>query len=241
MFINCFPNSYYSINEKFQSPINKTIHSIKKLLNIFSNTKAASQAPTQTVPSKRPLKVEQLHFNSENRNTIYKISSVWDKVADRKWKKVRSTEEAILFSDSCKINNWISELMSDKARDGNLEFRIFLCRDQILNQPQAIAITQDKIFHLDGTSYLYVLYLATNPLNIRAKVNASEPQRTEGAATHLIRHLAKVCLQENQEEIKLISLASAETFYKKLGFEVLAGNYTLKKEKLIALSPSPDC
>lgn len=170
--------------------------------------------------AKRPLKVEQIHINAENKKMLHKITETWRTTALHKARQAQGSDR-LQFDNSASLAEWIDEEIDEKGQDP--ELRVFLCRDIEFNAPQAIAITSD--INNKNKPSLHLNYIATNPINIRSIVNATENHRLAGAGTAMIYHLAQVCLQENKHKITLTALDEAKTFYEKIGFKESRNTY----------------
>lgn len=176
---------------------------------------------------KRKLIVQTFSRDSNLVNQVAEIASQWQKVAALKLEHITSPKEKAIFSDSERISH-IIVACTNQAEANRMHYdTIIVCRDEQLKQPQAIALTQLHVLKTcTGDSlglYMKVMYLATNPANIRSSVNAEEYARVQGAASAILSHLKSKCLTESLEGIYLESVSSAKLFYKAHRFTELNG------------------
>lgn len=161
----------------------------------------------------------------------------WSSLAVDKQRLSETPEEKALFNDSSEISNHlentISKIQQINKKINKQRFEILF---SVSNDPnrtiQAISVVKNKD---DNTVYLE--FLATNPNNIRARVNESQLNQVKGAGSSIVSKLFEKCVQNKQDSICLKALASSVSFYEKLGFEVIKEGYvmqiTLEKIKKI--------
>lgn len=169
-------------------------------------------------PQKRAVKVEQLPLGDPTYEKVRKIAREWQKRASQ---KNNNPDYDPILSDSYTINKLIAQCVELPKECAWIYDEVFLCRDEALGLPQAIALTKKESRNLENGRFVKIAHIATNPNNIRSKVNESELTRIEGASTAIINHLAQRCLKEGADGIYLEATATARPFYEKMGFKAL--------------------
>jgi hypothetical protein len=117
----------------------------------------------------------------------------------------------------CKL---IAECLENQKVCSWLYDDMFICVDA-QNTTQGMMLTKNNgaIFRKKTKNqYLKIAHLVTNPHNIRSPINAYNFSRVRGAATFLIKEVAKQALS-TQKGVYAEIIASSKPFYEKLGFE----------------------
>jgi len=187
------------------------------------NTLITSTAAREIVSSPDALTVQKLTITKENRTTIQNTARTWKAVAQQKLDTSQGDKEREVFKSSILLNTLIANSLHParykKHCDG-----LYVVRDKNSGNTQAIALTKKHVLKTcNGEalgSYLKVVFLATNPINIRAACNDHEAHRTVGAGTCLITHLKATCQDRKLQGIFLEAVESAVPFYKKKGFSL---------------------
>ena len=147
---------------------------------------------------------------------IARVTTAWTIVALRKCGLCNESEKEI-FSDSRRINR----LIANKVLSRECFDTIYEVFDSA-KRTQAVALT--KVHDLKKSTgeslgrYMKIVYLTTNPVNIRAQCNENEPARVQGAGRCIIERLAKECKAQGLKGIYVESRRSALKFYGKMHF-----------------------
>jgi hypothetical protein len=156
-------------------------------------------------------------FSHDKQSCTYlsKIVSQWEGIANLRAQKCgeKETERRKIFFDL----ESVAESMKDcfyMARDKRLSRQIFICKSHHSIDIQAIAITA-----LDMSNTLNILWLITNPRNVRGNLSGAEVSGgVKGAGSAIIYHIA-THLPIGCAKVVVIPLNSSMYFYEKLGFE----------------------
>ncbi len=172
-------------------------------------------APKIRLPSKRELTVSKLPCNPETYEKIHATALQWHEIIREKLAGAPVLDPQI-FRDLSMISAVIACNMVNPTFSH--WDSIYVCEDVALKEVQAIALVRGHTMH----KRLKILFIATHPRNVRSPLNETETTRVEGAGSTLIKHLATE-LRDSGKYIYLDSRQSAIPFYKKLGFELVAG------------------
>lgn len=172
---------------------------------------ARDESPARCLFPREIKKGPSLHLKEISFDEMHAILVSWDKLSRDKQELVESAKEWDQFETN-------REVCQDFLKKLNLGDRsqFYLC--QVGDDPKAVMATKD----FDPSS-LEIVYLITNPINIRSSVNDSEENRVKGAGTFLLQEAEKIAVVKKMERVVLSSLSTAVEFYKKNGY-VSCGN-----------------
>jgi hypothetical protein len=122
-------------------------------------------------------------------------------------------DNAWMFAESARICGSIQGNLTtfpNGRPEGKVEWDTVLACEDSAGNTQGIALVNSADNKL--------AFLATNPDNIRHKVNENIPNRIQGAGTEIMLYLAERAL-ETGNAVRLKAISSAAPFYEKLHFE----------------------
>ncbi len=185
------------------------------------------------VPTHYELKV---HVSENNIEELDLCAEGWSTLAEDKQRLSETPEDKELFGSSLEISdhlkNTIPKAQTINKKTNKQRFEMLFSQSNDENRTiQAISVIKNKD---DNTVYLE--FLATNPNNIRARVNETQLNQVKGAGSSIIYALFEKCVQDQRASISLKALPPSVSFYEKLGFEIIGdGNVmqiTLEKIQL---------
>jgi hypothetical protein len=159
------------------------------------------------------LSVIELENNDAIRRKIIDVTKAWTQEADKKFDMgQKGSDLSVIFytlsNIACGIRNYM--------RNVDWHGRIFVCTDKKSHTIQAIACTRLQTKENDA---LEIVYLLTNPYNVRSTLNKNAPNCVKGAGSAIINYLVKrFLLQSSCPSIELLAAKEAVGFYEKLGF-----------------------
>ncbi|HSX13885.1 MAG TPA: hypothetical protein VLE96_05645 [Chlamydiales bacterium] len=161
------------------------------------------------------LKYEETNFPALNA-----IVLVWEKLARYKQDDSETVEELRqfeVFSSVC--HDIIKKLNFDNCSS----CQFYLCTD-FRNNPQAVMILKDH-----EPQSIELVYILTNPNNLRSAVNEKESNRVTGAGSFLLCCAEAIARAKKKVFVKLSSLASAIDFYKMNGYTQIGDSSYMQK------------
>jgi histone acetyltransferase (RNA polymerase elongator complex component) len=129
-------------------------------------------------------------------------------------KKSSTKTDRMILASAKQISEMVRRTIIAKKCDD-----LFLCKDAKYGTVLAIATTKKARYHLMGRereSFLEIEGLVSNPANLAISIHTD---RIRGAGSALIERIKQVAKEKLCLGTLVISLASAERFYRKMGFE----------------------
>lgn len=179
-----------------------------------ASTKPTAPILPATILPKHRLVVSELIENEETCQKIGRIVKKWQEIAWKTMHDVRGLDDHsyVTVWDSYLICKSITEHMENALRGNHKWNKIYVCKDEISDEIQAIALV-DSLPDRERISQL-----ASHPHNLRINVQKEGITPIRGAGGTLIKHLV-AHLPSSSEGIYLFPTESSFEFYEKCGFQ----------------------
>ncbi len=165
--------------------------------------------------------VKKIPLTKEHRTIFAKVALCWHETAEKKFYETPDPKQREVFWDSRHITRLVAKSLQSRRYKRRFS-SMYVSFDEKTKTIHSIVLTKKHTLKTCvGTilgNYLKVVLIATNPINIRACCNNDEPNRVQGAASCLVRHLRQCSVQMKLDGLYLESIKSAIRFYKKMHF-----------------------
>jgi hypothetical protein len=163
------------------------------------------------------LTVSEVPF--EEWSTILVVAKEWRSIAIEKYAETGDLT-GLIFDNSVYVLHKITQTIKE-TEDVAWKKQLFICRD-------GSSRIQGMAFFSPNSSYLN--QIASHPENLSHPIN-DLAKRVRGVGTTMIVHFAKMAYAK-QQPLTLVSLLTADAFYKSLGFVRVEDKFLLTCEKI---------
>ncbi len=195
----------------------------------------AADLRTRRLHCQRPLIVEELPLNKKEYQQVADIAHLWEREGGARKTQIADKTEKEVFASTESVCRALASCLENSKESKPYFDSMYICSDVEHKRPQAIALTKTTAIWKRSRkklgNYLKLSYLASNPDNIRSKLNEHIYTRVEGAGKKTLFHLLKIAKDKSLKGVYLEAVESAVPFYKRFGFKPLNPKVVKMSEK----------